>query len=247
MKEKYGFVYIWYDRKHKRYYIGSHWGTEDDGYICSSSWMKRAYKLRPEDFKRRILDRNIDTKKETFLKEEKWLSLIKNEELGKRYYNLKNTATYHWAGNEIKTKTVSQKILESRQKYIESGYWGSWSKGKSFSDEHKQKLSEAKKGKPSPRKGQTHTEEAKEKMRQANLGKQYSLGLKRSEETKKKISISNKGKNKKTHCKKGHALEGYNAKKNGKGITCRICINVKKKEYAQRKRRNLYYENDNSK
>ena len=25
MSEKYGFVYIWHDRKHKRYYIGSHW------------------------------------------------------------------------------------------------------------------------------------------------------------------------------------------------------------------------------
>ena len=39
--EKYGFVYIWYDRKHKRYYIGCRWGTENDGYICSSSWMKK--------------------------------------------------------------------------------------------------------------------------------------------------------------------------------------------------------------
>ena len=34
--EKYGFVYIWFDRKHKRYYIGCHWGHEDDGYVCSS-------------------------------------------------------------------------------------------------------------------------------------------------------------------------------------------------------------------
>ena len=37
-KVKYGFVYIWYDRKHHRYYIGCHWGTIDDGYICSSNW-----------------------------------------------------------------------------------------------------------------------------------------------------------------------------------------------------------------
>ena len=41
--EKYGFVYIWYDRKHKRYYIGSHWGSEDDGYICSSTHMNHAF------------------------------------------------------------------------------------------------------------------------------------------------------------------------------------------------------------
>ena len=32
--EKYGFVYLWYDRKRKMFYIGSHWTTETDGYIC---------------------------------------------------------------------------------------------------------------------------------------------------------------------------------------------------------------------
>lgn len=30
---KYGFIYLWYDRKHKRYYIGAHWGLKNDGYI----------------------------------------------------------------------------------------------------------------------------------------------------------------------------------------------------------------------
>lgn len=30
-EEKYGFVYIWRDRKYNRYYIGCHWGREDDG------------------------------------------------------------------------------------------------------------------------------------------------------------------------------------------------------------------------
>ena len=62
--EKYGFIYIWRDRKHKRYYIGSHWGTEDDGYICSSPWMSQAYKHRPNDFKRRILQRVCSNRKD---------------------------------------------------------------------------------------------------------------------------------------------------------------------------------------
>ena len=55
--EKYGFIYVWYDKKHKRYYVGSHWGHEDDGYICSSSWMRKAYRRRPSDFRRRIIAR----------------------------------------------------------------------------------------------------------------------------------------------------------------------------------------------
>ena len=51
----YGFVYIWRDKKHNRFYIGSHWGTIDDGYVCSSTWMKRSYLRRPGDFKRKII------------------------------------------------------------------------------------------------------------------------------------------------------------------------------------------------
>ena len=67
--EKYGFVYIWRDKKRKMYYIGSHWGTEDDGYICSSDRMRKAYRRRPDDFKRRVISR-IDTNREELLDEE---------------------------------------------------------------------------------------------------------------------------------------------------------------------------------
>ena len=75
--EKYGFVYIWFDRKHKRYYIGCHWGTENDGYICSSNWMRDAYNRRPNDFKRKILTTNITDRSIMFEKEHEWFSLIK--------------------------------------------------------------------------------------------------------------------------------------------------------------------------
>lgn len=50
------------------------------------------------------------------------------------------------------------------------------------------KVSEAKKGKPSPRRGATLTSETKEKLRIANLGQ------KRSPETRKKMSESKRGK-----------------------------------------------------
>ena len=96
MKEKYGFVYIWYDRKHKRYYVGCHWGNENDGYICSSKWMNDSYKRRPKDFRRIILKTNITNKKELLEEEYKWLNLIKDGELGKRYYNLHNHHFGHW-------------------------------------------------------------------------------------------------------------------------------------------------------
>lgn len=88
--EKYGFVYLWYDKKHKRFYLGCHWGDENDRYICSSVWMKRAYNIRSQDFKRRVLIRIYSNPQDLFEEEYKWLSLIKKEELGKKYYNLVN-------------------------------------------------------------------------------------------------------------------------------------------------------------
>ena len=83
-----GFIYIWYDRKRNMYYIGCHWGTEDDGYICSNNRMRDAYRRRPNDFKRRIIQNGIT--RENLLEEEyKWLQLIPDNQLGKKYYNLR--------------------------------------------------------------------------------------------------------------------------------------------------------------
>lgn len=110
MQEKYGFVYIWRDKKHNRYYVGSHWGTIDDGYVCSSPWMLQAYKLRPRDFKRRII-KIVNTNRYDLLNEEfKYLSLIKDEEIKTKYYNLNTKSTGHWSAYPEKVKTVREKI-----------------------------------------------------------------------------------------------------------------------------------------
>ena len=108
--EKHGFVYIWYDRKHKRYYIGSHWGYEDDGYVCSSRWMRKAYNRRKNDFKRRILKADINDRKETLIQEYYYLNMIKNEELGEKYYNLTNHMNNHWTTDKTKLLTLPEKI-----------------------------------------------------------------------------------------------------------------------------------------
>jgi len=117
--EKYGFVYIWYDKKRKMYYIGCHWGTEDDGYVCSSNRMRNAYKRRPEDFRRRIIGK-FDNKIEMLINENEWLTLIGKENLGKKYYNLKDCQFNHWSveeQNSIKIKkTISERTKEAMNK-----------------------------------------------------------------------------------------------------------------------------------
>lgn len=114
MSNTYGFVYLWRDRKHKRYYIGSHWGAEDDGYICSSRWMRKAYRRRPEDFKKRRIIARIYTNRKDLLDEEyRWLQMIKPEELGKRYYNLGNHFQNHWSADSKNHMTTTEKMAVS--------------------------------------------------------------------------------------------------------------------------------------
>ena len=201
--EKYGFVYIWRDRKHKRYYIGSHWGREDDGYLCSSNWMKQAYKIRPEDFKRRILSRIYTSKIDTLMEEEKYLQMIKVEEIKIRYYNL-HTTVHHWSQYPENIKTISQKIAfmkigrkkseELKKKHSESAKKtinnsGRFKKGCKRSKEEIIKREQTKKEKNllNPRKGIKQTEELK-------VRKVWNKGLHLSKEHKENLSKSHKGK-----------------------------------------------------
>jgi hypothetical protein len=108
--EKYGFVYIWYDRKHKRYYVGSHWGYDNDGYVCSSPWMLKAYKIRSDDFKRKIIKKIYTNRKELMEEEFRYLSMIKPNEIKIRYYNLNIKATGHWSIYPDNVKTLREKI-----------------------------------------------------------------------------------------------------------------------------------------
>ena len=114
----YGFVYIWFDKKRKKYYIGSHHGSLNDGYIGSSQWMKRAYKKRPHDFKRRVVAFNfINDHKETRLLEERWLQMIDPSQLKKRYYNIKRNAAggYTTEGYSVEEKKVYLQKLKIAQ------------------------------------------------------------------------------------------------------------------------------------
>lgn len=120
---KYGFVYIWYDRKHSRYYIGAHWGLEDDGYICSSPWMKQAFAKRPDDFKRRILARIYSSKQDMFNEEARWQSFIKDDELKVRYYNIRRHGDRHWTTSEEKSLSIREKIsLTMKAKHQDPEY-----------------------------------------------------------------------------------------------------------------------------
>lgn len=110
-----GFIYIWRDNLRNKYYIGSHQGTIDDGYLGSGKFFLNAYSKRPNDFKRRIIKEfDVITRKELLSEEQKWLKLIDKSELGAKYYNLKNVA----AGGDIISNLSEEKRKQHKEKSI---------------------------------------------------------------------------------------------------------------------------------
>ena len=95
--------------------------------------MKNSYKKRPEDFKRRILKKVTTTRKDLLLEEEIWIHQIKDEELGKRYYNLCKRKIGHWSTNvdsyksSVERMKINQKIaydkMTPEEKSQKFGYW----------------------------------------------------------------------------------------------------------------------------
>ena len=165
--EKYGFVYIWYDKKRKMYYLGSHWGTINDGYICSSNRMRDAYRRRPDDFKRRVIQNNVS--RETLLEEEhKWLQRIQDDELGKKYYNLRKHKWGHWSTDINRSVNVKNKLIGNKNRLGKKKSKEECEKisksltGKIRTAESKKKQSDKLKGKSIPH---------YEKIRLANTGK----------------------------------------------------------------------------
>lgn len=170
--QKTGFVYIWYDRKHKMYYIGCHWGTEEDGYICSNNRMREAYRRRPADFKRRILKKNIE--RMHLLDEElKWLHMIKDEELRIKYYNIRKTKWDNFINKPICLKgrklseETKQKIRIARTKQI-------------ITPEHKRKLKEWHAKNPDHNKSLARSEKISKSLTGKKLTKEHVEKMKMS-------------------------------------------------------------------
>lgn len=117
------FLYIWHDKCRKMFYVGMHEGNITDGYISSSRWFNGEHQYRTNDFRRKII-KTFNDRKSARKEEARILRMIKESEFGKKYYNLKNGRP---SGSEP------------------------WNKGKKniYSQETLQKMSVAKKGKPS--------------------------------------------------------------------------------------------------
>lgn len=174
--EKYGFVYLWFDSQHHRFYIGSHWGIENDGYICSSPSMRIARKRNQQAFKRRILKRIYTNRKDLLIEEQRWLDMVKPWEFGYRYYNINAKANdYAWWMNDETKKIIIDKIKNApgRSEKISKANKGRRPNFHGNNTSFQKGMTAWNKGKqlpPSWNKGKSWSNETKEKMRQAKIG-----------------------------------------------------------------------------
>ena len=143
--------------------------------------MKKAYKNRPKDFRRRVLKANIQVRADMYLEEQRYLDMIKKNEIKPtnpkpRYYNINLNVGNLWHKYPEHIKSVGEKISLAKKGKI-TGPRDS-SVGKAIFEAKRQKrLEREAAGLP------TYT--VSEKVRAANLAK---TGRTHSAEQKKKIS-----------------------------------------------------------
>jgi len=105
-----GFIYLWFDRKRRMFYLGSHKGRVDDGYTGSGRRFTAHYKSRPSDFKRRIIEYVNGSVLHIWEREQAWLGLIRPEELNVRYFNQKLNSK---GGAGPRSEITKEKIRKS--------------------------------------------------------------------------------------------------------------------------------------
>lgn len=175
MIEKTGIVYRWINIENQKWYIGSHFGRLDDGYISSGKIFLAAYKKHQNKMMRQILYIGPDCRKA----EEFYLILL-DAARDRQSYNMKNTAFGGGVPVENLSAETRNKISEAlrrrKRKPLTQEQREKISAtltGRKLPEELKQKYSEIRKGDKNSFYGKKHTDESKEKMRAANLGKRY--------------------------------------------------------------------------
>ena len=120
-----GFVYRWYDASNGKFYIGSHKGNPNDGYLGGGVLFRRAYAKRPESFTREIMYTGVN-----YREYEQTILDYEDAANNKQFYNLVNHA---WGGSP---KGIKKKA-STRLKMSEA------SKGKPKSNKHRENVSKS--------------------------------------------------------------------------------------------------------
>lgn len=164
------FVYLWINKNTREWYIGSRTAKNshiNDGYICSSKYVKPLIESNPTDWVRLIL--STGSASEMILLESSILQCLdaKNDKLSLNKHN--GDGKFTVSGKKVGPMSI----------------------------DHKKKLSESKKGRVAWNKGlkgvQKHSEKTKEAIRNSRLGKKHSEETKKKISLTERISKSSVG------------------------------------------------------
>ena len=194
MEKKFNYVYLTTNLINGKCYVGDH-STNNlkDNYIGSGRPLFQRAKIKygKENFKTQILEYFL-TKQEAFNAQEKYI--IQFNTLSPAGYNISPKGGcicgINGHSEESKQKIAKGNKGQKRTDDQKKNYKGFIGK---HSEETKKHWSEIRKGRPSIFKGTVLTQEHKNKIGKANKGKCFRLGTHLSDETKKKISKANKG------------------------------------------------------
>lgn len=185
------FVYCWTDHKTGKLYIGSHKGSSDDGYICSSKTMLEQYKERPNDFSRHIIADGAHWAIRYL--EYKILESV-NAKHNPKYYN------QHNGNGDFYSKQTPEETKKKQSKSAKS----SWLNPSEKRLAGIEKMRATKTG----RKRGPHTEEHKQKIGKANAGNKRPdiVEMNKTKEHREMVSKHNR-KRKNTKYKKSKIKE----------------------------------------
>jgi len=191
------FVYCWTDKKTNMLYVGSHKGSTDDGYICSSKYMLEEYNKRPEDFSRQIV---AEGNFEDIRSLESAILKSVNAKLNEQFYNLhENDGKFYlkFHTEEAKAKISKSNTGKTRPDLSERNKKGMSKKSieKMVNTRHTNGSYDSVNN---PMYGKRHSEKTKNKMSLNRIGKNKTP---KSEETKRKMSEARK---KYWELKRGH-------------------------------------------
>ena len=185
------FVYKWIHLPTGKWYIGSRTAKgchPEDGYISSSQLIKPLIKQNPTEWKREIIKTGSP---EEMIKLETTLLESLDAKHNPMSFNQHNgDGKFTRTGVKVSEDT-RKKQSESIKKVHPNRGKPSPNRGKIASEETRKKQSESKLGK----KRKSFTEQTRDKIRQAKLGSNNpSYGKTPSEETKEKLRQANQGK-----------------------------------------------------
>lgn len=116
-KDYFGFVYKWTNKETGKFYIGSHFGSIDDGYVGSGVYFKRAYDQNHEIFQREIIEYITVNEPAAVLESEQNVLNAISEHIGTTLcYNISTVAGGGWqlaSKTSSEQQTVYEKISET--------------------------------------------------------------------------------------------------------------------------------------